>query len=93
VANEEILKYKRNVNKTLRSYSRSVREDGGSRPREKAAIPGGSWSHQYGFERPLENGNVGNGKNAGKVGGDRVDGRNQAIAPLLILSAKALVDD
>ena len=36
---------------------------------------------------------MGNGENAGKVSGDRINGCYQAIAPLLILGAEALVNN
>jgi len=32
-------------------------------------------------------------KDAGKVGGDRINGANQAIAPGFVLGAEAFIDD
>jgi len=41
----------------------------------------------------FEMGNVGHGKNAGKVWGDGINGGNQAIAAFCILSAKTFIDN
>ena len=38
-------------------------------------------------------GNVGDGEDAGKVGGDRINCANEAIAAFAVLGAKALVND
>ena len=52
---------------------------------------GGFGDFDAGLEGVAEVGHVGDGEDAGKIGGDGVDGRNKPIAAFLILGAEAFV--
>ena len=54
---------------------------------------GGFGDFDAGLEGVAEVGHMGDGEDAGKIGGDGIDGCNEPIAPFLILGAEAFIYD